>query len=179
MIEKAIEIADWEQAECYLNGEWTALVDAKVPVLDRGFIFGDGVYEVISVDTVAGIRAPFQQEHPCPPTAQPRCDSHRQPASTRSSALTMLDLAPPLGAPVAYVQVTRGVAKREIIRFRRAAPTVLVSTGPWPSIPSEQIELRRLRGHPCGRTVAALRHQEHITARQCADETVRDRPGSQ
>ena len=60
MIEKAIEIADWEQAECYLNGEWTALVDAKVPVLDRGFIFGDGVYEVISVDTVAGIRAPFR-----------------------------------------------------------------------------------------------------------------------
>jgi D-alanine transaminase len=28
-------------------------------VLDRGFIFGDGVYEVIPVDTVDGIRAPF------------------------------------------------------------------------------------------------------------------------
>jgi D-alanine transaminase len=31
----------------YLNGEYVALADAKVPVLDRGFIFGDGVYEVI------------------------------------------------------------------------------------------------------------------------------------
>ena len=32
---------------CYLNGEFTALKDAKISVLDRGFIFGDGVYEVV------------------------------------------------------------------------------------------------------------------------------------
>lgn len=31
----------------YLNGEYLPLKDAKVSVLDRGFIFGDGVYEVI------------------------------------------------------------------------------------------------------------------------------------
>ena len=34
---------------CYLNGEYGSLRDAKVSVLDRGFIFGDGVYEVIPV----------------------------------------------------------------------------------------------------------------------------------
>ena len=34
---------------CYLNGEYLALAEAKVSVLDRGFIFGDGVYEVIPV----------------------------------------------------------------------------------------------------------------------------------
>ncbi|OYY51222.1 MAG: D-amino acid aminotransferase, partial [Polaromonas sp. 35-63-240] len=32
---------------CYLNGEFTALKDAKISVMDRGFIFGDGVYEVV------------------------------------------------------------------------------------------------------------------------------------
>ncbi len=32
---------------CYLNGEYTLLKDAKVSVMDRGFIFGDGVYEVV------------------------------------------------------------------------------------------------------------------------------------
>ena len=32
---------------CYLNGEFTALKDAKISVLDRGFIFGDGIYEVV------------------------------------------------------------------------------------------------------------------------------------
>ena len=45
---------------CYLNGEWQPLVHAKVSVLDRGFIFGDGIYEVIPV--FAG--APFRMaEH--------------------------------------------------------------------------------------------------------------------
>ena len=34
---------------CYLNGEFAPLRDAKVSVLDRGFIFGDGVYEVVPV----------------------------------------------------------------------------------------------------------------------------------
>jgi D-alanine transaminase len=33
----------------YLNGKFLALEDAHIPVLDRGFIFGDGVYEVIPV----------------------------------------------------------------------------------------------------------------------------------
>ena len=34
---------------CYLNGEYSSLRDAKVSVLDRGFIFGDGIYEVVPV----------------------------------------------------------------------------------------------------------------------------------
>jgi D-alanine transaminase len=31
----------------YLNGEYLPLADAKISVMDRGFLFGDGVYEVI------------------------------------------------------------------------------------------------------------------------------------
>jgi D-alanine transaminase len=34
---------------CYLNGAFTPLNEAKVSVMDRGFIFGDGVYEVLPV----------------------------------------------------------------------------------------------------------------------------------
>ena len=34
---------------CYLNGEYVPLPEAKVSVLDRGFIFGDGIYEVVPV----------------------------------------------------------------------------------------------------------------------------------
>ena len=33
----------------FLNGEYMPIEEAKIPVLDRGFIFGDGVYEVIPV----------------------------------------------------------------------------------------------------------------------------------
>jgi D-alanine transaminase len=59
----------------YLNGEYLPLSEAKVSVLDRGFLFGDGVYEVIPVyagrlfrledhivrlnNSLAGIRLPL------------------------------------------------------------------------------------------------------------------------
>ena len=33
---------------CYLNGEFLSLADAKISVLDRGFIFGEGLYEVMA-----------------------------------------------------------------------------------------------------------------------------------
>ncbi len=33
----------------YLNGEFMPLAEARIPVLDRGFVFGDGVYELIPV----------------------------------------------------------------------------------------------------------------------------------
>jgi D-alanine transaminase len=33
----------------YLNGQWLPIDEAKVPVLDRGFIFGDGIYEVVPI----------------------------------------------------------------------------------------------------------------------------------
>ena len=33
----------------YLNGEYKPIEEASVNVLDRGFIFGDGVYEVIPI----------------------------------------------------------------------------------------------------------------------------------
>ncbi len=55
---------EWHEATCFLNGVWRPLGEATVSVLDRGFIFGDGVYEVVPVDTLDGIRAPFRaHEH--------------------------------------------------------------------------------------------------------------------
>jgi len=40
----------------YLNGDYLPLAEARVPVLDRGFLFGDGIYEVIPVYS----RQPFR-----------------------------------------------------------------------------------------------------------------------
>ena len=40
----------------YLNGIFSALEEARIPVMDRGFLFGDGVYEVIPVYS----RRPFR-----------------------------------------------------------------------------------------------------------------------
>jgi D-alanine transaminase len=44
----------------YLNGQFLPLEEARIPVMDRGFLFGDGVYEVIPVYS----RRPFRlREH--------------------------------------------------------------------------------------------------------------------
>ena len=40
----------------YLNGQFLPLADAKVSALDRGFVFGDGVYEIVPVYS----RKPFR-----------------------------------------------------------------------------------------------------------------------
>ena len=40
----------------YLNGKFLPIEEARVPVLDRGFIFGDGVYELVPVYS----RVPFR-----------------------------------------------------------------------------------------------------------------------
>ena len=34
---------------CHLNGEWLPLAEARISPLDRSFLFGDGVYEVVPV----------------------------------------------------------------------------------------------------------------------------------
>jgi D-alanine transaminase len=143
MVESRNEPADWQSATCYLSGEWTALIDAKVSVLDRGFIFGDGVYEVISVDTVGGMRAPFRaQAHFA--RLQRSLDAVRINNPLRLEQ--WLDLTAEVierhawQRQLVYVQVTRGVAKRDHPFPAGIAPTVFVTTSPWPPIPQEQIE---------------------------------------
>jgi len=44
-----MEAEDLPPLPCYLNGAYTELPNARVSVMDRGFIFGDGVFEVIPV----------------------------------------------------------------------------------------------------------------------------------
>ncbi|MGI9337686.1 MAG: aminotransferase class IV [Gammaproteobacteria bacterium] len=35
--------------DCWLNGKFSLLADTRIPAMDRGFLFGDGVYEVVPV----------------------------------------------------------------------------------------------------------------------------------
>jgi D-alanine transaminase len=38
-----------DEQTVYLNGQFLPITEAKISVLDRGFIYGDGVYEVVPV----------------------------------------------------------------------------------------------------------------------------------
>jgi D-alanine transaminase len=134
---------DWTEATCFLDGRWQPLAEARVPVLDRGFIFGDGVYEVIPVDTVDGVRAPFRAAAHFE-RLQRSCDGiglvNPHDVDTWLDLVDAIVERHPWPRQAVYVQVTRGVAKRDHAFPAGVTPTVFVNTSPWPPIPAESIE---------------------------------------
>jgi D-alanine transaminase len=120
---------------CYLNGEFSTLREAKVSVMDRGFIFGDGVYEVVPV--YAG--RPFRFAH-----HMARLDrslgelrianplSHDQWRELADQLVAAF--ARTLGKSAAqtdqliYIQVTRGVAMRDHVMPPDITPTVFATS---------------------------------------------------
>jgi D-alanine transaminase len=123
----------------FLNGRFLPLEQATVPVLDRGFIFGDGVYELIPVYS----RAPF------------RMDEHlarleRSLAAVRianpyardrwRSVIGELVAQQPWEDQGVYLQVTRGVAKRDHAFPAGVEPTVFAMSNPLVNPPRELVE---------------------------------------
>ncbi len=114
---------------CYLNGEYLPLNQAKVSVLDRGFIFGDGVYEVVPV---------YARKLFC-------FDAHMARLGRSLSKLRLENphtgaewlercrrLVAGLEEPdqLLYIQVTRGVALRDHAMPAGAEPTVFMMSSP-------------------------------------------------
>ena len=124
----------------YLNGELVPLSEARVPVLDRGFIFGDGIYEVAPLYPHAGGRTAFRfRQHLARLArslgkigiANPFDDAGWRELIDRVVAANEADAG--LRADqdaIAYVQVTRGVAKRGHAFPARIQPTVFVMVTP-------------------------------------------------
>lgn len=121
----------------YLNGTYLPLDEARVSVLDRGFLFGDGVYEVIPVYGGKPLRL---AEH------LRRLDQSL--AGIRmASPLTDSEWADIFGRLIRgrddqylYLQVTRGAApKRDHAIPPEIVPTVFVMCSPIAPIPLDGI----------------------------------------
>jgi D-alanine transaminase len=109
----------------YLNGDLMPLEQARIPVMDRGFLFGDGVYEVIPVydrrpfrltahlarlqDSLDGIRL----ANPHPPAEWARL------VEAIVAATDWNDMG-------VYLQVTRGTGPRDHAFPRDVRPTVFL-----------------------------------------------------
>ncbi|MDH5534667.1 MAG: D-amino acid aminotransferase [Betaproteobacteria bacterium] len=123
----------------HLNGEFMPLESARVPVLDRGFIFGDGVYEVIPVYSRHPFRLPEHLRR-----LQNSLDSIRlkNPLTDADwTALTREIVARNQGEDQSvYLQVTRGVAKRDHAFPKDVKPTVFMMSSPLSTPSREQIE---------------------------------------
>lgn len=123
----------------YLNGQFLPMEQARVPVLDRGFIFGDGVYEVI----------PVYSRHPL------RLDEHlrRLQQSLDSIRLQNPHTADEWKARIVelvarnnnedqsvYLHITRGIAPRDHAFPKNTPPTVFMMSNPLVTTTREQCE---------------------------------------
>lgn len=123
----------------YLNDKFLPIEQAFVPVLDRGFIFGDGVYEVIPVYS----RHVFRLEEHLK-RLQHSLDGIRLQnphTDVEWTALIAELIAQNEGDDqYIYFHVTRGVAKRDHAFPRDAAPTVFMMSSPLVTPPRELCE---------------------------------------
>src|SRR5262249_9868969 len=115
----------------YLNGEFMPLAQARIPALDRGFIFGDGVYEVIPVYS----RRPFRLEGHLQRLERSLAGVRIANPHSRAQWEELIgELARrgPSDDQSLYLQVTRGVAKRDHAFPKDVKPTVFMMTNPLP-----------------------------------------------
>ncbi len=123
----------------YLNGQYLPLAEAKISVLDRGFIYGDGVYELIPVYRRTPFRLPqhlarLQRSLDGIRLANPH--SNAQWTAIIGELIARQDFAD----QGVYLQVTRGVAKRDHAFPQGVAPTVFLMSNPLATPPREQVE---------------------------------------
>lgn len=124
---------------CDLNGELLPLSQAKVSVLDRGFIFGDGIYEAIPVygrrlfrfdDHMARLARNLDKLRIAPPP------DLRNPADWLERARRVI-AAQPAEDQMLYIQITRGVAMRDHAMPADVEPTVFMMSNPYKPVPAE------------------------------------------
>lgn len=109
----------------YLNGEYLPLDEAKVSVLDRGFIFGDGVYEVIPSYGSKALRFEHHMER-----LQNSLDAVRienpLPNSQWQEIINTLIADTDSQDQYIYLHITRGVASRDHRFPDEIKPTIFV-----------------------------------------------------
>ncbi len=126
---------------CILNGETTRVDQAKVSVLDRGFIFGDGIYEVVPVYAQRLFRFDEHMARLERSLLKVRIDN---PHSREQWLAMCRQLTAALFAQkgaedqLVYIQVTRGVAPRDHVMPQGVTPTVFMMANPMKPATAEQ-----------------------------------------
>jgi D-alanine transaminase len=123
----------------FLNGKLLPAEQASVSVLDRGFIFGDGIYELVPVYS----RVPFRLDEHLTRLERSLGEAKiRNPysrAQWRGHIYQLID-AQSFDDQGVYFQVTRGVAKRDHALPKNIEPTVFMMSNPLVNPPQAQVE---------------------------------------
>jgi len=123
----------------YLNGKFMPIEEAFVPVLDRGFIFGDGVYEVIPVYSRKLFRLAehlMRLQHSLNGIRLKNPFSNDEWRNILEHVITNNDEED----QYIYLHITRGVAKRDHAFPANVPPTVFIMSNPLLQPPEELLE---------------------------------------
>ena len=123
----------------FLNGKFLPIEEAKVPVLDRGFIFGDGVYELVPVYSRVGFRLDEHLARLERSLGEVKIRNPYSRAQWRDIIYRLVD-AQAFEDQGIYFQVTRGVAKRDHAFPKDAEPTVFMMANPLVTPPREVVQ---------------------------------------
>lgn len=129
----------------YVNGEFLPLERAQVPVMDRGFLFADGIYEVCAV---LGGRLVDNAGHLARLDRSLAEIDIRNPHSSEDWTRIERELVTrnELGEGLVYMQVTRGVAERDFsYPAADTPPTVVAFT-----------QAKRISGNPLAERGASV-----------------------
>lgn len=110
-----------------LNGEFLDYADAKLPIMDRGFLFADGIYEVSAVlngRTIDNEAHLARLDRSLREIDIPNPYSLAEWVGFQNELIARNGLA----EGVVYIQVTRGVAEREFSYAEGLKPTVVMFT---------------------------------------------------
>jgi len=108
----------------YLNGEYLAAGDARVSIFDRGFLFGDGVYEVVPVVNSVLIDRDYFLERLAASTAKIELNWPCEPADLLEMVQELMRRND-LREGYVYLQITRGVAPRDFAYPAGVEPTLM------------------------------------------------------
>ena len=116
-------------AIAFLNGDWMQPEEAKVSVFDRGFMFGDGVYEVMPVYGGRVFTLPEHVERLLRSLKEIRLETPYNDATWAALIQEAVAKSEEVESLV-YLQVTRGVASERSHVYSDVAPTVLIMVTP-------------------------------------------------
>jgi D-alanine transaminase len=141
ILAKSIERLNMNDAMVFLNGELLPISQAKVSVMDRGFIFGDGIYEVVPV--YAGKLFRFDEHLARLGRSLSKLripnPASREDWLARSRGLVAATMqATGAHDQLVYIQVTRGVAPRDHVMPPNLTPTVFMMANPMKAATPEQ-----------------------------------------
>src|SRR3979411_2602478 len=122
------------KAVVYVNGSFLPLAEARISVEDRGFVFGDGVYEVLRVINGKLFAARFHNDR-----LKRSLDGVRISLSGADSPEGFVEIGKQLlrenglvdGQATLYMQITRGAATRaHNFPPAEVPPTIYISAAP-------------------------------------------------